>query len=386
MIVVVPVTAYKCRRPPFNFIDTMEEKNSVIKPTIVIFAVIVIIAIIPFVYWYSRKSAEPQKSFYTQLLEKNNEFAYAEGLLKSNRYDEAASYFRLALEQAEGYKEEGQLKYMIATSDGEGSNPINGIVLLKEVVANKNYTPMIRAYAVQYIGHLLYSYNTSEIKNEVFKDEPYKSFLVEGDYSLALRKLFEYASSFYPLGIPELRIAKWYSAEVLKLTQGGVNDEATESEIEKMKFIIRQKLLNVDKYLLDIAKDEQARHYGAEVLYRKGAVLGELYLADDTSFGDPEETFKKALEFSAIRTGQESSARYYYAVFLAKMYGEKRANDIQKLLNDFYAGDEFSRTNTVKSIKNEKNNSLGLKSDILLLAEIDSNFATFLKTLGWVIK
>ena len=364
---------------------SMEENSSVVKPILVVLAVVVVIGVLSLVYWPFQKSTESQKPFYAQMLEKNKEFAHAEGLLKSGKYDEAASYFELALDKAEGYKEEGQLKHKLAISQSLGSRPIEGITLLKEVIANENYTPMIRAYAVQQLGHLLSAYNTSEIKDEVFKDEPYKNFLAEGDYPLALRRLYEYSSSFYPLGVPELRIARWYSTEVLKLVQGGGSDEATKNNIERMKSIIRQKLVNADKYLLEISTDEQARSYTAEVLYRKGAVLGELYLAGDTSFGDPEATFKKALELSAIRAGQESAAKLRYAVFLAEMYGEERVDDIKKLLSDFYVGTKYASTNTVRSIKNEKDGTLGNRDDYLLLASMDAQFAQFLRTLGWVI-
>ena len=369
---------------PF-LINIMEENSSVAKPVLVVLAVVVVIGVLSFVYWPFQKSTELQKPFYVQMLEKNKEFAHAEGLLKSGKYDEAASYFKLALDKAEGYKEEGQLKHKLAISKSLGSRPIEGIALLKEVIANENYTPMIRAYAVQQLAHLLSAYNTSEIRDEVYKDEPYKSFLAEGDYPLALRRLYEYSSSFYPLGVPELRIARWYSTEVLKLVQGGGSDEATKNNIEGMKSIIRQKLANADKYLLEISTDEQARSYTAEVLYRKGAVLGELYLAGDTSFGDPEATFKKALELSAIRAGQESAAKLRYAVFLAEMYGEERVDDIKKLLSDFYVGTKYASTNTVRSIKNEKDGTLGNRDDYLLLASMDAQFAQFLRTLGWVI-
>lgn len=363
----------------------MEEINNTSKLFLILLAVATVTVASVFVYWYFQKSAEPSKPFYTQLLEKNTEFAYAEGLIKSGKYDEATNYFKLALEKAEGYKEEGQLKYKIALSQGQGSNPIESIRLMKEIAANENYTPTIRAYAVQFMGHLLYSYNTLEVKDEVFKDEPYKSFLADDDYSLARRKLFEYASSFYPLGVSELRVAKWYSTEILKLVQGGVNEEATKNNIKEMKSIVRQKLVNADRYLRDITEDEHARSYIPEVWYRKGTVLGDMLLSGDTTFPDPEESYMRALEFSVVKTGYESTAKYSYAAFLAKMYGEKRANDIKSLLSDFYTGDKYEKTNTVRMITNEKNNLLGNKNDILLLAKIDDDFATFLKKLGWTL-
>ena len=291
----------------------------------------------------------------------------------------------MALEKAEGFKEEGQLKYKIAISQSEGSSPIEGVRLLKEVAANTAYTRTIRAYSVQYLGHLLYAINTKEINDEVFKDEPYKSFLSESgnDSSVARRKLYEYASSLYPLGIPELRIARWYSEEILRLqkSDGAENKE----KVEGMKSIIQQKLASSDTYLASIVNDEQARSYVAEVLYRKANVQGDLYLAGDKDFGDPEETYEKSLTVATAtnKVGSESSAKVYYAMYLAKMYGKERSEDIKSLLKDFYEGSRYSKTNTVKFIRGEKDNRIGLRKSFLLLAEIDAKFHDFLLSLDW---
>ncbi len=355
------------------------EQNTFNRTLLILLASVLVIGIVVFAYY--NFSQKPPESFYNSLLNKNESFAYAEGLLKSQRYDEAAEYFKLALKKAEGYKEEGQLKYKIAMSYSYGSNPVAGIALFKEVAANENYTPTIRAYAVQNIGNLLYSYNTPEVKTEVFKDEPYKSFWLEDDYSLSRRKVFDYASSLYPLGIPELRIAKWYSEEILRLQK--LAGAENEQKIVEMKSIIGQKLINTNKYLLDIARDEQARGYTAEVLYRKGNVLGDLLLSGDTTFADPEEAYKQALSIVTIKASPEAAAKLRYAVFLTRMYGGERVEDVKKLLSDFYVGTKYASTNTVRSIRNEKDGDLGNKDDYLLLASIDTRFAQFLRTLGW---
>jgi len=355
------------------------EQNTFNRILLILLASVFVIGTVVFVYY--NFSQKPQESFYQSLLGKNESFAYAEGLLKSGKYSEAADHYRLALAEAEGYKEEGQLKYKIAISLGEGNNPLAAVPLLKEIIANENYTPTIRAYSVQQIGHFLYSYNSEELKNEVFKDEPYRSFIADGDYFAARRKLFEYGSSIYPLGIPELRIAKWYSEEILRL-QKLDGDENTQ-KTDEMKDIVRQKIANADRYLTSIVTDEQARSYVAEVLYRKANVQADLYLTGDKNLGDPEETYRKSLTIATLRVGQESSAKMYYAMYLARMYGEERSEDIKNILKDFYVGNKYASTNTVRSIKGEKDGKLGLKSDILLLARIDTSFGEFLKSLGW---
>jgi len=356
------------------------EQNTFNRTLLILLASVLVIGTVVFVYY--NFSQKPSRSFYQSLLEKNENFAYAEGLLKSRKFDEAAQNFRLALTEANGFREVGQIKYKIAVSQSEGSNPIEGIVLLKEIAANVNYTTKIRAYSIQHIGHLLYAINTKEINDEIFKDEPYKSFLSgsENDYSIARRKLYEYASSIYPLGIPELRIAKWYSEEILRLQK--LSGEDNKQKIEGMKSIIGQKMISADKYLADIVNSEQSRSFAAEVLYRKANVQADLYLAGDKNFGDPEENYKKSLNVAILKVGNESSASIRYAVFLAEMYGEKRLQDIKALLAGFYSG-RYDATNTVRSIRNEKNGLLGNKNDYLLLAKLDPMWRDFLISLGW---
>lgn len=346
-------------------------------------AIVLVSIFVVYKYYYGNLIT---KTTYTTLLDTNEEFATGEAYLRSEDYENASAHFQLAMNNAKTPNEQGQIKYKIALSYIESNKPVEAVKLLKEIVRTSNYTDIIKAYSVQQLGHIVISYNTIEIRNEVFKDEPYKSFLKDADDSLARRRLFEYSSSFYPLGIPELRIANWYAYHVLELVKSGKHDKETLQNIEEMKIIIREKLINADKYLASISNDQNAVSYLPEIWYRKGTVLGNLYLSGDTSFGDPEEAFKKALQYSTIIVGMESSAKYSYAIFLAKAYGNKREQDIKALLNDFYVGNKYIKTPTTRMIKGEKDNLLGNKNDIILLSEIDPNFKLFLINLGWEFK
>jgi hypothetical protein len=332
----------------------------------------------------------PQKRegpFYAELLKKNEKFAQGESLFKSGNYTEAIARYEESLENVEGYKEEGQIKYKIGLAYLNGDKPMEAIAVLKEVAKNKNYTERIRAYAVQSLGNMLYSFNTQEVRNEVFKGNPYKKFLekAKGNQAIAERKLFEYASSLYPLGVSEMRIAKWHSSKVVRLVATGNDDEETKQKIEDAKSIIREKIKNTDAYLVEIVNDEQERVYLAEVWRRKATVLGDLFYAGDTTFPNPEGAYKTALQFAIFSVGGEASAKYSYALFLAKMYGEERASDIQGLLSDFYNTNKYSKTGMVRMIRNEKDGLSGNKESILLLAKIDTRFSEYLKTLGWEI-
>ncbi len=228
------------------------------------------------------------------------------------------------------------MKYKLAIALSEGGRPLEGIPLFKEIIAQPEYSNNIRAYSVQYMGHLLYSYNTPEVKNEVFKDEPYKSFYADGDYALARRKLFEYASSFKPLGVPELRVAKWYSAKILD-RKGEPASPEKQKEVEEMVSVIKVKLANAEAYMKSVQADEFVSAYIPEVLYRKAGVLRDLDVAGVQGFENPETVYQEALKAARLKVGQESSTKIGYAIYLAQKYGEQRRGDIQNLLRDFYS-------------------------------------------------
>lgn len=336
-------------------------------------------------WWYtytniSNNENNEKLGSYSAFLDKNQEFATGEQLLRSQKYAEAAEYFERALASATNSWEEGQLKYKYAIAISEGGEPLKGIPLLKQIVANDKYTRILHAYAVQYLGHLLYAFNTPAVHAEVFAGEPYERFASSGDAALARRQLFEYASSFYPLGIPELRVAKWYSTEVIRLKKEGAKNDIL---VNNMKNLIRERLAHADAYIEEITDNPNTASYIPEVLYRKGSVLGDLYLAGDTSFGDPEDSFKASILRSGAAVGLEAAAKYTYASYLAKMYGKDRSADIKNLLSDFYTSDKYVATNMYRQIRNEKENLLGQKESILRLASIDKSFAALLTKLGW---
>lgn len=322
-----------------------------------------------------------QRSFFERLVDKNAEFAKGEELLRAQNYIEAIEHFELALANAEGFKEEGEIKYRIAMSFGLDGEPVQAIKLLKEVAGNENYSKEIRAYSIQRIRTVLNIYNTPIVREEVFKDEPYKSFLSEGDYFLTLRKLSEYAASFYPLGLSEVRVARWYSSEILEISEDGINDAETE-EVERLKRIIREKITSAEKYLSSIGEDGRVRLDQSEVEEEIGNVLADLYLAGNKSFGDPEVYYERAL-ISASAPSPEAGVRLSYAIFLTKMYGEDRRENIEDLLNDFSKEEKYTSANIARILENKENLNASYKNNILLLAQTHPEFKEFIKIFGW---
>lgn len=320
-----------------------------------------------------------------RIAKKNVDFARGTAAFAARNYTEAIKFFESALDQSKDPAERAQISYKMAQAyeeEGSSTSSIKAVLLYKAVAADERAGERLRAYAIQSIGNLLYKVNTPEIYAEVFSGDPYAGFLENGDYGLAKRKLFEYASTFRKLGISELRIAKWYTDEILKITRAGQAKERA-AEIEEMKQRVREHLWNADRYLETIENDRDERWYAAEVLYRRAMVLGDLALSGDSSLGDPEAVFQRAI-VRAMSTGvNEAPAKFVYASYLARAYGPGRASDIQKLLADFRIDGPFMHTGMVRSLKEERNNVSGYRTDVLMLARLDKNFAAFLRDIGW---
>ncbi len=338
----------------------------------------------------------PKEGFYKSLMEKNNDFAYAEGLSKSGKHDEARDYYTRALDMAEGPIEEAQLKHKIALSYNQSEKPFEAVALLKEIEKNESYTKRIRAYAVQNIGKIVYSQNSDEIRTEVFKDEPYHSFLplpqeskgrIE-DYSVATRKLFEYATSLYPLGVSELRVAKWYSSKILEAKQDASSTEITVVELASYRKIVSERLASTDAFINNMEaeiSDEVTRNVDlSEILWKKGSVLTDLLLAGEDINLDIEALYKRSVALGLLRPALVASSKHQYAIFLARTNKEERREDILKLLGDFYETIEQAPA-LKKSIAGEKEDNFGSKGEYLLLAEIDPRYKDFLINLGWTL-
>lgn len=355
------------------------EQNNFNRTWLILLASVLVIGTAVFIYYNFSQKPRESLSFYDNLVASNNDFAAGESFYKAGDFTRAVTAYEEALDDVKTPDEQGQILYKMALAHIATNEPLKAIPIFKEVAAGLNYPLTTRAYAVQAMGQGFYSFSDPAITAEIFKDEPYKSMYDAEKIPLSYRKLFEYASSFYPLGISETRIAQWYAQRIVL------------GESEKVllaKNIIRLKLENADK---DVARTrgqaEKGGNYVPEILTRKAYILGLLSQAGDESLGNPEEAFREALMVAQIASPEyEAQAKYFYALFLAGKYGSERSQAIRDVLSDFYKTTRYEDTGIVRFIKNEKNNTVGSMAKILLLAQFDPQFKEFLKTLGWVIK
>jgi hypothetical protein len=234
------------------------------------------------------------------------------------------------------------------------------------------------------MGRLYYTYYDNEIYNEIFSTEPYTSFLVNRERSLSFRHLFEYALTFYKTADASLRVAEWYATEILTMS----NDSASFDTIAAMKAIVREQINYAERDLYRLDENEASDSRVARILNRMAVLSGNMFLTGDTTFGDPDSAFKKAID-AAITSGRKTQigfANYNYAAFLVKAYGESRKDQIIGILKDFYSN-KYSGTSVVDFLAEQKEISIGVPfsahEDIVLLGKIDPEFKTYLISLGW---
>ena len=354
-----------------------------------LFFVLIFAAIFSFIRYTqdTEKQKVPKTSFYDELVSSNKNFALGENLFNMQKYPDAIAAYETALKEAVTEKQKGQILYKIALATRENNDLLKAIRLFKEVAENNNYAPTARAYAVQSMVETsrIFSDNTN-ITPEIFKDDPYQKMFRESDADIAYRRLSEYASSFWPLGLSEMRVAQWYAEKIISLQEDtSMNDHDFDAvTIENYKTIIQKNMNNAGADILRTqGKPEIGGNYIPSILTLKANVLWTLSKGGDESFGDPETVFKQALESIGISPSREAQAKYYYAIFLSEKYGKERTVDIHNLLSDFYATNKYDDTGIVRFIKIEKNNAFKHKARILKLAEMDPEFKKWLSHLGW---
>lgn len=324
-------------------------------------------------------------SLKRDVLAKENEFlATADKLRSEGKHDLAILEYEKAIGVAGTAEEKGIIKISIGRSYYKLENFDLGSKTFKEVVGNPDYSNVTRAYAVEAMGNEYYSMYNQELFDSIFSGEPYKSFFVGKDKDLAMRKLFEYGTTFFPLPLSEARVAQWYASELVRIKNSGLEDQETKIKIDSMKAIIRERLSLVDKGIKGIENTPNATRIPV-VLNRLGVISMKMYLFGDESFGNPADLFERSLVYSKLYnlTSTEGFTYYNYAVFLARVYGKEKTSEIGTLLGNFYNTDKYKNTDVFTFLKNQKNIEGAVKEDILLLASFDPKFKKLLSGLGW---
>lgn len=366
---------------------------------IIYWAIAIVVILGAIFYWHTvrlntlrnvAKTNTVPASTYNDLLASNNQFSQAEATLNAipvgtADYQIAASARKMyeeALKTATSTDQMALISYKIARAAEKSRDYTAAISMYKGIIQNQQYQPIVRSYAATHLAGVYYEFHDAKIKTLTFQDEPFASMYVATSTSLSYRHLFEYASSLYPIGLSESTLASLYAGDVVRLYAASSSPSA---QIVNVKMnLINQKFVSIDMDMIRMKADPNATFDIPETLQWEGLAKSQLSQLGKWPALDTEDTFKSAITMSAQQLGRPMTGSVlYYAEFLANMYGNKRATDIQADLAYIYNGGYTKDDDIAIYLRNEESNYFNRKASFVKLATIDPKFKAYLISLGW---
>ncbi len=327
---------------------------------------------------------------YERTAASSKNFVKGEKLLQERQAEEAASYLEKALSEVNDIEEEAQVKYSLALAYSSTRKNSDGykkaITLVKEIVANPNYSASVKALSLEVVERLLSSSVSKEAASYIAEDPEYAALYTNQDVSLLRKNILIRAETLYPLAGVEMKLAALYAKDLLDLVEqnrgiDGPNDD--------------QIKLNRQRVLSSITKGTTDIRERMDVVPRLAVYTPEVYLyksiaaerfedaTGETPFGNIDELYRFALETGRkYYRPQLPLIEYYYAAYLAKADDSTRYAEVQELLKP-YQNPGSEKAYMAGVFSKEKDNVLGEKANLVRLARIDSSFKNYLLKLGW---
>lgn len=365
---------------------------------LIIFSLAIIIGIVLLVISFVSKEKEESVPYYKTLIRNekivasNPDFASGEKLLAEGKAEEAIPSLEKALKEVKVAEDEAYIKYALALSYSSTRKTSDeykkSIPLFKEIIAHPKYPIVIKAQSIEAIDRLLYSSVSREAREIITNSEPYSSFAQGNDIRALRKNLLDYGKLIYSLAGIEIKLAALHAQDLFELSQQVSqtdNDSLKKARIEQEKKLITQTIDNAALRLQVQTNDApNLKVYIPENLLFKAIAAQYFFWATNSSpFGEPEALYKDALKASDENyKPHRPLIEYHYAVFLASIKDEKRYQDIKNLLLP-YGKPEASKAYMTGVFRKEKDNIIGEKKNLVLLANIDPQFKTYLLGLGW---
>ena len=321
----------------------------------------------------------------TVLLETNPDFATAQSYLNKGDYISAKQYYEKALATAQDTTQELQIQFYIASVEEFANDYTDAIVLFKQIAANSGNWKNVKAYAIQELANIHYHNVTNQaITAEIFSDEPYSSFyLSTSSPEIAYRKLLEYVTTVYPLGFSEAYTAYWNTRDL----ENGLYGATTTPQAVALVSEINRELVFADADVSSLKDNSISDQTVLQILSREGIVLGHLALLGVVSPERAENIFKENIQLASVIGNPPGSAvEFYYASFLANLYGKVRIPDINQLLSAYIVGNSKNVDSSMRGIFIDARtdpNQQTTRSTLIKLGQLDSSFETYLISLGW---
>ncbi len=337
-------------------------------------------------YYYSGPGSRTGNTDFNKLYDamvSNEKFQLGDRAFKEGNFAEASQYYAQAVETASSKTEEGHYKYLASITNPDIATAIRGY---KDIAANPDYDKVEKAYALQRLALRGWRTASSTVDMLVFSDYPYITFYEKDNRGLSYRKLFEYASSFYPLHISEFWIGGWYADRLLRISQQETLTTEDQKSIVELTKVVKTKLKNGNDHLA-ILRASPA-HYQVsipEATILKAELLSSARRSGDLSFEDPGPVFEEAMRPFPTDPTVEIRARIFYSYYLHKTLKSKAIDQARILLAPLYENFEQYRPSLlfIALAKDESAFGNRLHKRLVDLSEIDPKFKQMLVNLGW---
>lgn len=354
---------------------------------------LVIIGILYFGFtWYTDK----------QRSEKNQEL-YDVNIQASNLNMEGAADMYASMAAAET---DPVRKARLLTLEGFSRNNMGeyeaGIPLLKSVVANESLPNRIKAEALLAMMYVSFTNDINPLQL-IFNDSGIYAEALSGgdinnqmDLNVAVRNLYKKADTYYPYAFSQLALSVAPAYYLLN------EKEASEEDRAKARTAIQSYLVKADSLLNSEMREQNI--YAGEFdnvirflfpmsMHLRLRALEALALEDESRRAETEDYYAYIIGvFSFFNTPAhksiESYVRFYYASYLARVYGEIREPEIMQAMMPVHDTSDLAKSNSFsvwKFFEKELTSSTSVEAvHINAVAEYDPTFKTFLISKGWL--
>lgn len=369
-------------------INTRMNKKLIID---ILLLILIIGAVVAFVAWNNTRTntqATNSKGAQTYLALQSSNSSFAQGLTAYNAgsYSQAANDFTQALSNTQNPVDMSLLQVYLATSLEREGQYDQAVSVFKTIASSTANSALIRAYAVQSLGEMFYSFKSPAITTAVFTGDPYQSLLVSNNVSTSYRNLFAYAATIYPLAISEYSVAQWYAGDYLILTEASSSTSVAQARKTSDQNAIQAALTAGDRdlpRLLGNAGSSPGDYLTA--LFTRANTLASMSLADDTTV-NVDSTYQQLLSTYAAYGVPDGYVRISYASFIASESGTSttnRASDIATVLAPLYQGSLDTHGVGLSAYLTNGENSAATRTLYSSIASNDPRFKTLLISLGW---
>ena len=286
-----------------------------------------------------------------------------------------------AMLEASDPAQKGQIQYLKAVVMWNSGDDSGAIPILKSVATSADYPPKLRAAAFLELD-LIPHKNTirDPIVIEVFEGDPFSQLLVGTNVSLAYERLLEYSTSYYPLAIPELKLAASDLQKVILRDPTA----STSVEVAALKSDALTRISLADTNIAQMRTNPADNEQVPEAMLDRAIAIGKLNHLGDTSLGTAESAFDAALKEYADRGESNAYVYYDYALYEA-WKPNPNASQVQSILTPVYASSTGSYASFTQMLKISRTatTSSSTRQNPALLAQLDSRFTALLSSLGW---